>query len=170
MKLASVEAVTQALDAAGVRYLVVGGLAVALHGYGRATYDLDFVVQLEPKNVLAAFSALKALGYRPLVPVTAEQFADPQIRQRWIEEKGMMVLNFHSDAHRETNIDFFVAEPFDFNAEYDKALVQELAPGAKLRVARLDTLIEMKRKAGRLKDLADAVELERIRERLREKE
>ena len=126
MKLADIEAVIRALDDAQVRYIVVGGLAVVLHGYSRATYDLDLVIQLRPTNILAAFRALKPLGYRPLVPVSPEQFADADIRQSWIDQKGMMVLNLWSDAHRDTNIDVFVTEPFDFDAEYDRALVQEL--------------------------------------------
>ncbi len=168
MKVASVEAVAKALDTAGVRYLVVGGLAVVLHGYSRATYDLDLVVQLQPQNVLAVFRALKPLGYKPLVPVTAEQFADAGIRQAWIEQKGMMVLNLYSDQHRETNIDMFATEPFDFDTEYKNAYVQELAPGLKLRVACLDSLIAMKRKAGRAKDLADIEQLLQIQEALRD--
>lgn len=164
MKLASIEAIARALDGVGVRYLVVGGVAVALHGYSRATYDLDLVVQLAPANVIAAFRALSALGYRPLVPVTAEQFADAEVRQAWIDQKGMVVLNFASDRHRETNIDFFVTEPFDFDLEYESAYRQELAPGLVLRLARIDLLIEMKRKAGRRKDLVDIDELTRIRD------
>lgn len=169
MKLADVEAVFSALDAAQVRYIVVGGLAVVLHGYSRTTYDLDLVIQLKPSNILTAFQALKPLGYRPLVPVTPEQFADPDIRQAWIEQKGMKVLNLWSDAHRDTNIDIFVMEPFDFDAEYERAHVQELIPGSKLRVASLDTLITMKRAAGRRKDLADIEELLNIQEAQRGK-
>lgn len=164
MKLADIEAVIGALDAAQVRYIVVGGLAVVLHGYSRATYDLDLVIQLKPANILAAFQALKPLGYRPLVPVSPEQFADADIRQSWIDQKGMMVLNLWSDAHRDTNIDVFVTEPFDFDMEYERALVQELIPGNQLRVASLDTLIAMKRAAGRAKDLADIEELQNIQE------
>lgn len=43
MELRSIEAVLGALNAAGVRYLIVGGLAVNAHGYQRATMDLDLV-------------------------------------------------------------------------------------------------------------------------------
>jgi hypothetical protein len=42
MKLASVEALVAALEEAGVRYLVAGGLAVNAHGYLRFTHDVDF--------------------------------------------------------------------------------------------------------------------------------
>ena len=169
MKLTDVEAVFRALDGAQVRYLIVGGLAVVLHGYSRATYDLDLVIQLKPSNILAAFKALQPLGYRPLVPVTPEQFADPDIRQGWIDQKGMKVLNLWSDGHLDTSIDIFVTEPFNFDAEYEQAYVQELIPGRPLRVARLDTLITMKRMAGRGKDLADIAELENIRDARRDK-
>ena len=100
--------------------------------------------------------------------MTAEQFADEQVRQAWVDQKGMTVLNMHSDAHRETNIDVFVTEPFDFDREYAAAYIQELVPGLKLPVASLDTLIEMKRLAGRAKDLADIEELVSIRERIRD--
>ena len=40
MKLTSLEAITRALDEAGVPFIVVGGLAVVAHGYGRQTQDL----------------------------------------------------------------------------------------------------------------------------------
>lgn len=169
MKVAAMESAIRALEEARVRFIVVGGVAVAMHGYGRLTYDLDLVVWLDPANVRAAFVALATLGYRPLVPVTAEQFGDPQARRRWITEKGMTVLNFHSDRYREMNIDVFVSEPFDFETEYANAYVQELIPGVSMRIASLETLIAMKRAAGRAKDLADADELMKIKAALDEK-
>lgn len=46
MRLSSVEAILEALNGAGVSYLVAGGLAVNAHGYGRATFDIDLVVRL----------------------------------------------------------------------------------------------------------------------------
>lgn len=164
MKLADVDAVVRALDAAGVRYLVVGGMAVIAHGYGRLTLDLDLVVQLEPNNVRAAFSALAPLGYRPRQPVTAEQFADPAMRRLWMETKNMKVLNFQSDRYREMTVDVFIAEPFDFDTEYSRALVQELIPGIPMRFVCLDTLIAMKEAVQRPRDLDDAWHLRMLRQ------
>ena len=149
----------RALGEAGVDFIVVGGLAVAAHGYGRTTQDLDLVIDFDPENVRDAFRALTVLGYRPRVPVTAEGFCDPVRRGRWIAEKGMTVLNFHSDVHRETPIDVFVTEPFDFREEHRLALAEELAPGVVVRIVRLSTLIRMKQAAGRAQDLADIAEL-----------
>jgi hypothetical protein len=159
MKLASLEAIVRALDSAGVPFIVVGDLAVVAHGYGRQTQDLDMVVRLDPESVRNAFAALATLGYRPRVPVTAGGFADPAQRARWIEEKGMTVLNFHSDVHRDTPVDLFVSEPFDFAEEYRFALTEEIAPGAPMRILRLRTLLRLKHSAGRPQDLADIAEL-----------
>jgi hypothetical protein len=67
--LASFEAIVRALNEAGVRYLVAGGLAVNAQGYLRFTKDADVVIQLVPDNIKRAFAALAALGYKPLAPV-----------------------------------------------------------------------------------------------------
>jgi hypothetical protein len=76
VRLASVEAIARALNDAGVPFIVVGGLAVNAHGYGRATEAIDLVVPLVPDTIRNGFRALEALGYRPRVPVTAEEFGD----------------------------------------------------------------------------------------------
>ncbi len=159
MKITSIAAIAQALNDAAVPFIVVGGLAVVAHGYGRQTLDLDLVIRLEPEAIRSAFRALAALGYGPRVPVSAEEFADPKQRAAWIAEKGMTVLNFQSDQHSETPIDLFVSEPFDFGAEFASAMVEEVAPGVRLRIVRLATLLRLKRTAGRPQDLADIAEL-----------
>lgn len=164
MKLASLESILRALDEAQVRYLIVGGLAVAAHGYGRVTFDVDLVVQLERDNILRAMAALESLGYRPLVPVAAREFADATSREAWIREKGMVVFQLHSDQHRETRIDLFVAEPFDFDEEYACALVGEIFPGMSTRFVRIETLIRMKQAAGREKDREDIRQLRALLE------
>ena len=62
MKLASLEAVIAALQNTGVRYRVVGGLAVNAYGYLRFTHDVDLVAALHPDSILSAFRALASLG------------------------------------------------------------------------------------------------------------
>lgn len=159
MKKADLEAIADALNQVGVLFIVVGGIAVIEHGYGRNTYDVDLVLHLRDDLVREAFTALAHIGYRPRVPITADQFADPGVRRQLIEDKRMEVMNFWSDSHRETPLDIFVTEPFDFVAEYEKAEIRELAPGLPVRIVRLETLLQMKKSAGRPKDLADIDEL-----------
>jgi len=167
MKLAAFEAIAGTLNRAGVRYLVAGGLAVNAHGYVRLTQDVDLVVQLDPGNIRAAFAALAELGYRPTVPVTGDQFADGAQREQWIRDKGMQVLNFHSERYRGVSVDVFVTEPFNFDAEYAAALEAELAPGLPTRFVSIPALIAMKRLADRPRDRDDIEHLQMILEEQR---
>jgi hypothetical protein len=164
MKLASFEAIVRAFAQAQVRYLVAGGLAVNAHGYLRFTQDVDLVIALDRENILRAFASLADLGYKPLVPIAAEQFANAELRQQWIRDKGMKVLNFFSDRHRETAVDVFVLEPFDFGREYDEALRGEVAPELEARFVSITALIAMKEAAGRPRDLDDIQHLRWILE------
>lgn len=163
MKLSSFEALATSLESAGVRYLVAGGLAVAAHGYLRFTKDVDIVIRLIPDNIEKAFAALASLGYRPNVPITKEQFANSELRNSWVRDKGMQVLQFWSDAHRETSVDVFVTEPFDFDAEYGAALLSPLNKDLTIRFVSYPTLIRMKEEAGRPQDRADIEQLRAAR-------
>jgi len=49
-----------------VRYLVVGGYAVALHGHPRYTRDLDVWIELSPDNAIKILAALKDFGFGSL--------------------------------------------------------------------------------------------------------
>ncbi|MFI5309702.1 MAG: hypothetical protein ACHQQ3_00600 [Gemmatimonadales bacterium] len=159
MKLSSLEELVRTLNAEGVPFLVVGGLAVNAHGYGRQTADIDLIVPLDPATIDRAFRALETMGYHPSVPVSAADLADAERRSRLATEKGMTVIGFCSETHWETPVDLFTSEPFDFTREYDRALVEEVAPGVPVRIVQLDTLIRLKRAAARPQDLADIAEL-----------
>jgi hypothetical protein len=155
------DAIFIALQAAQVRYIVVGGVAVVLHGSPRFTADLDLVIALEDQNVRAALAALEGLGYRPRAPVPAQQFADPDIRRSWIEDKGLTVFSLWSPDHPATEIDIFVEEPFAFDDAYARAVQADLGTSM-VTVASIADLIILKRRAGRPKDLADISALEAL--------
>jgi hypothetical protein len=164
MKLVSFEAIVDALNGAGVRFIVVGGLAVNAHGYLRFTNDVDVVIRLSREDILAAFHALEGIGYFPAVPITGEQFADAKQRQQWREEKGMLVLKFWSDAHRDTPLDVFLYEPFDFAQEESRALRSTETGGLHALFLDIPALIAMKRDAGRAQDLIDIEKLQVLSE------
>lgn len=155
------EEIFSALRSANVRYVVVGGVAVNLHGYQRFTQDVDLVVDLVPDNVQRALQALQSLGYKPNLPVKAIDFADPAIRSSWIRDKGMMVFQMYSDRSRVT-VDIFVEHPIPFDALWSEATTIEL-PTAAVRIASVDHLTQMKRTASRPQDLVDIEKLALIR-------
>ncbi len=161
MKLLSFEAIAHALTDADVRYIVAGGLAVNAHGYLRFTKDVDFIIQLVPENISHAFAALNTLGYTPNIPITAEQFSNNELRENWIQEKGMQVLQFWSEQHKETPIDIFVSEPFDFEMEYKNSLIKPFGT-SNVRFVSILTLIDMKTLANRPQDQLDIEQLRSI--------
>lgn len=163
MEVRSVESIVRTLNDAGVDYLIVGGLAVNLHGFVRLTRDVDIVLRLSADHATRGLRALFGIGYQMQIPEKPEAFADAATRERWRAEKGMIVLKLWSDAHRRTPIDVFVYEPFSFEVELPRAARLEIAPGLLAPVVALDTLLEMKRTAGRPQDLTDIEELKRGR-------
>jgi predicted nucleotidyltransferase len=150
----AIEQVLAELEADQVRYLVVGGVAVVLHGHLRTTADLDLVVGLAPDNARRAITALQRLGFRPRAPVPAELFADPAVRRSWIEEKGLTVFSLWSERLPEVEVDLFVAEPFDFEEAYARALRVPLDT-ITATVVGLQDLIALKEASGRPVDAAD---------------
>lgn len=158
----------EALQATGVRYVVVGGVAVNLHGYQRFTKDIDIVIELVPDQALKALEALKAIGYTPRVPVKLADFANPTIRESWIRDKGMIVFQMYNDKTRMT-VDIFVRYPLDFDELWTQATQIELQ-GSSLRIASIDHLIVMKRQAGRAQDLADIEVLEKLKHYMAQQE
>jgi len=49
-----------------VEFVLIGGLAVAVHGYPRATKDIDIVPRSDAENAARLFTALSAIGARPI--------------------------------------------------------------------------------------------------------
>lgn len=90
--------------------------------------------------------------------------ADPENRARWKHEKGMLVFQMWSDAHRETPVGLFTVLPFDFSTAYERAEVEFLAPERSVRLVPIDLLISMKEEAGRPRDLDDIEHLRHLRE------
>jgi hypothetical protein len=151
-----------ALERRGARYLVVGGVAVVLHGYLRLTADLDLVIALDPANVTVTMETLTSLGYRPRAPVSALDFARPEKRREWIEDKGLVVFALWSPDHPATEIDVFVEEPFPFPPAYERATRVSLG-STTVPVASIPDLIALKQRAGRPKDLDDIEHLRALR-------
>ncbi len=165
MERRSVEAIVWALNEAGVRYLIAGGLAVVAHGYLRFTADVDLILDLETDNLRKALNALQSLGYSPRVPVLAEQFLDAEVRARWIREKGMKVFSLISTQHPKTDVDLFAEAPLDFERAFADATRVEVTPGIRAAFVSLDDLLLLKNRSGRPLDLEDIRHLEELRKK-----
>jgi hypothetical protein len=167
MKRDSVVAIVAALNESGVRYLIVGGLAVVAHGYVRFTADVDLLLSVDRDNLTRAVAALKTLGYRPRAPVNFEEFIDGSKRREWAQQKNMSVFSLFSDNHPATEIDLFLDSPIDFDAAYQRAFRQEVSPEVAANFCSFEDLIELKTLSGRPEDRADIETLKQLRARNR---
>jgi predicted nucleotidyltransferase len=158
------EPIFKILNAAGVRYVVVGGVATLLHGYARLTADVDLAVDLAPQEALKMIRALVDKGFRPQVPVSAETFADQAVREEWFQAKHMRAFSLVDPTNPMRVVDVLLKPEVPFEELLVRS--QEGFVGeTRVRVASLDDLITLKRCAGRPQDLADIEKLEAIRRR-----
>lgn len=159
----NVRQIFSALNDANVDYVVVGGMAVILHGYLRATADLDLVLGLAPDNCARGLAALSAIGFKPRLPIAVEEFADPAKRREWIEQRNMLVFPLWDPANPLRSLDLFVEVPMAFEKMLRDAEVKDI-DGIAIRIASIEHLIEMKQAAGRPRDLDDIDKLRQIRD------
>ena len=151
-----------ALSINKVRYLVVGAVAMNLHGVPRMTADLDIMLDLSPANLKKFIKALSDLGYRPRVPVSLNDMADPAIRERWATEKNMTVLSLYKPEVPYQELDVFIANPVDFGDAYKRKIDCRIN-GLKIPVASVEDLILMKEAAGRKQDKSDIGALKKLK-------
>ena len=144
-----------------INYLVVGGIALVLHGVVRLTADLDLIVELESDNLARFISVMKKLCYKPRVPVKAEEFIDPAKREMWIKEKGMRVFSFYHPRKTLSLVDVFIDEPIEYQKL--KADHKRIKAGKiKIPVISIKHLIRLKELSGRVQDVADIKALKEV--------
>lgn len=142
------------LSRAGIRYVVVGGVAAVMQGVERVTYDLDLVIELTPDSCNKAIDALLEIGYKAKIPADPHGFADEQIRDFWVHEKNMLVFSFWDVTQRRAEVDIFVRYPLDFENLVSQSIKVPIEDQI-VCLACPAHLVKMKRAAGRPKDLDD---------------
>jgi hypothetical protein len=104
------------LDEMQIPYLVVGSVASSMHGFSRATADVDIVADLRPENVAPLFHALKD-----------EYYVDDQAMRRAISLRRMFNL-IHSDTT--FKVDIYIPKDDEFSRQqYKNARRESLLPG-----------------------------------------
>lgn len=160
--MALFEPIFDALEKSGARYVVVGGVAVVLHGYARLTADLDLVLDWDSPDAAKAIAALTALGLKPRAPVDPLGLVDSKTRKSWREEKGMMVFSLADPNSPLFAVDLFLEPPLPFEELWSRSQVTKIG-AVGIRTASIPDLINLKTKSGRPQDLADIKALEALR-------
>jgi hypothetical protein len=152
----------RALDREGVRYVLVDGVAVNLHGAERMTMDVDLMIGLDAANLARFLRAASSLGLKPAVlPVAIEQLCDAPTVESWIRDKHMLAMQLRGPAIDAPSVDIVLKAPVSFEAAYERRHRLEV-DGVPLSVAAVADLIAMKSGTGRKIDRSDILALQRV--------
>ena len=136
-----------ALNDQQVRYILVGGFSVILHGYSRTTGDMDIWVDRTAENYLKLERAFYQFGM-PLFDMTEKNF---------LSHPEWDVFTFGIPP---VAIDIMVkVKGLNFDDCYEKSIFFE-DDDLKIRTIHKENLIEAKRSSGRAKDLNDLENIE----------
>jgi hypothetical protein len=153
----------RALERHRVRYVVVGGLALNLHGVERATMDVDLALALDPSNVAAAIDAFEELGLVPVAPVKIDEARDPEMLRRWRRDKNMVAFGLRPGKGAGPTVDCLIDPAVPFATLAVNAIAKAIGE-LRIPIASIDDLIALKRVAGRAIDLADIEALGRLKQ------
>ena len=164
MQRESLHNVMKAFNEHRLKYAIVGGLAVNLYGYQRFTKDIDVIVSMYPDDLESLVRVLRGLGFRPIYPVSLDDFLVEETRRGWVELRNMTVFSVVSDRYPTITLDLFVDPPYSY-AEIEGDLSYEtVRDGLVLPTIDLDRLIQMKESVGRAQDVIDVEQLKKIRD------
>jgi predicted nucleotidyltransferase len=128
------------LKAEGIRYLLIGGYAVAYHGYPRSTNDMDIWIAIDPETAKQMVHALKKFG-----------FDTPRLSEKlFLKEKNIIRMGI---APMRIEI-LTTISGVDFEECFQERIVDEI-DGIAVNIISLEQLKINKKASGRHKDLDD---------------
>ena len=147
-----IERLVETLHRHGVRTVIIGGVAVQVHGHRRTTMDLDVIPAPDADNIERLAAALAELNARPRDAPSGTP--SPTVEQLQVAAIVPPLMTDHGELHVLNDVPG--AAPF---AElYSRALTIEV-DGVDLLICHVDDLISMKRASGRPADLRDIAAL-----------
>ena len=152
----------QSLSDEQVKYVLVGGLAVQLHGFLRSTFDIDLVLAMDDDNLSRFIAVAQHYGLIPAIPVPIDALRDGSQLDQWHREKGMLAFALREPQIGGSVVDILVRPEVPFETLMANAVVGQLFT-RQVWIASIDDLLAMKRVANRPKDQLDIVALEKIK-------
>lgn len=155
------DAILVALDACGVDYVLIGGMAATIHGSHHVTFDVDITPSTEPSNMARLSAALTLLEARIRTPHEPEGLAFGHTGETLA---GMAVLNLVTK-HGDLDISLVPSGTEGYDDLITSAVATDVG-SATVWVASLDDVIRSKSAANRAKDNVVLPTLRRLRELL----
>lgn len=151
-----------ALERHHVDYLLIGGLAVALHGVERSTMDVDVTIAMNQGNLTSLIEAARELGLTPVLPVSLDALNDLELLRKWHAERNLEVFALRAPGLSGVTLDVLLFPPLEFDGMSRRAVIF-YAAATSIRTASIDDLIALKEAVGRPIDISDIAHLKRVR-------
>lgn len=149
------ERVCLAFNQTSLRYALVGGHAVALHGAPRGTIDIDYVINWELSSLKLAEKVLQDLGLESRLPVSAEDIFN--FRDEYINNRNLIAWSFYNPRDLSEQVDIII----NYNLKGQKT--EQIALNqANVSILNKKALIDMKKASGRPQDIEDIKALEQL--------
>ena len=145
-----------------VDYVLIGGLAISLHGIERATMDIDVTVAMTPDNLSSLVAMARELGMTPVLPVPLDTLSDLGQLAQWHRERNLEAFALRAPGLSGVTLDVLLYPPVDY-ADMRHRAVTFQAGNVPIMVASIDDLIALKQAVGRPIDLADIEHLKRLK-------
>ena len=150
------ERVCEVLNKSRVRYVLVGGYAVSLHGAIRGTLDIDVALRWTKHDLTKAEEALQKIGLVSRLPVTAQDVF--KYRDEYIQNRNLVAWNFYNPTDPSELLDIII----NFDAKGKRADYKQLST-LSVPVLNIRDLIDMKKASGRPQDIEDIKALEKLK-------
>ncbi|MBN2842731.1 MAG: nucleotidyltransferase [Sedimentisphaerales bacterium] len=144
-----------------VRYLIVGGLAVNLHGVPRMTQDVDLIIEMSRENIAGTIKSFYDIGYLCKLPVDPADMAKPEIVEQWVTQRNLIALSFFDTKKPFKVVDVILQCPLNFERAYANKLVK-MVNSVPVNVVSVADLITMKSYANRQQDISDIELLKKV--------
>jgi hypothetical protein len=132
----------KSLNEQNVRYLLVGGYSVILHGYSRTTGDMDIWVERSKENYLKIKNAFEQFGM-PVFDMTEENFLSHPVWDVFTFGKPPVAIDL-----------MVQVKGLDFDEAFNRSVIF-IDEDLQVRTIHKNDLIQAKKSAGRHKDIND---------------
>lgn len=151
-----IEKVCFAFQQADIKYAIVGGHAVALHGAVRGTIDIDVALEWSKNSLEQAVNTINSLGLESRLPLTAEDVF--LYRDEYIKNRDLIAWSFYNPKNLSEQLDLILN--FDLRGKATKSVLLE---NAEVQILGKKELIAMKKISARPQDLEDIKALEQLK-------
>lgn len=146
--LEDIQTILDALERHGVRYALLGGMAMAIHGFPRMTKDVDCIFPVDPENNAKLMAALESMA--------GKLRFDHLPKKEWLDQ------GYSTAAEGEIGFDIlFVAASKSFDAYQDHICERKLGD-LTIKVLDVDGML-MSKQTDREEDIPDRKRLSRLR-------